>query len=139
MKINNGFLSRQVSLQRGLRQGCPLSLPLYVIQGQVTTNNINRNKNIIGIHIPNQKNQVKLSQYADDSNFFLKNQESVNNVLTFFQNLRKASGTTINFEKTTVFPINTENTEQLQKVTPKITIKKQFETIKILGIYFMRI
>ena len=92
MKINNGFLSRQVSLQRGLRQGCPLSLPLYVIQGQVTTNNINRNKNIIGIHIPNQKNQVKLSQYADDSNFFLKNQESVNNVLTFFQNLRRATG-----------------------------------------------
>ena len=115
------------------------SLPLYVIQGQVTTNNINRNKNIIGIHILNQKNQVKLSQYADDSNFFLKNQESVNNVLTFFQNLRKASGTTTNLEKTSVFPINTENTEQLQKITPKITIKKQFETINILGIYFMRI
>ena len=110
-----------------------------MIQGQVRTSNINRNKNVIGIHIPNQNNQVKLSQYADDSNFFLKNQESVNNVLTFFQNLRKASGTTINLEKTTVFPINTENTEQLQKITPKITIKKQFKTINTLRIYFMRI
>ena len=55
--INNGFLSPQVSFQRGLTQGCLLSLPLYVIQGQVTTNNINRNENIMGIHIPNQKNQ----------------------------------------------------------------------------------
>ena len=66
----------------------------------------------------------------------MKNQESVNNVLKFFYNLNKATGTTINLEKTTVLPINTENTEQLQKITPKITIKKQFETIKILGIYF---
>ena len=139
MIINNGFLSPQVSPQRGLRQECPLSLPLYVIQGQITTNNINRNKNIIGIHILNQKNQVKISQYADDSNLSLKNQESVNKVLTFFQNLNKATGTTINLEKTTVLPINTENTEQLQKITPKITINKRFETIKILGIYLTSI
>ena len=33
-----------------------------------------------------------------------------------------------------VLPITTENREQLQKITPKITIKKQFETIKILRI-----
>ena len=136
MIINNGFLSPQVSLQRGLRQGCPLSLPLYVTQGQVTTTNINQNKNILGIHIPNQRNQVKISQYADDSNFFLKNQESVRNVLKFFQNLNKATGTTINLEKTTVLPIKTNDTEQIRKITPKITIKEQFETTKILGIYF---
>ena len=60
----------------------------------------------MGIHIPNQKNQVKISQYADNSNFFLKKQESVNNVLPFFQNLRKATGTTINLEKNTVFITN---------------------------------
>ena len=41
MIIKNGFLSPQVSLLRGLRQGCPLFLPLYVIQGQITTTNIN--------------------------------------------------------------------------------------------------
>ena len=52
---NNGYLSPKALLQRGLRQGCPLSLPLYVIQGQVTTININENKDIIGIHTPNQK------------------------------------------------------------------------------------
>ena len=40
----NEFLSPQVSLQRGLRQSCPLSLPLYVIQGQITTINIKHDK-----------------------------------------------------------------------------------------------
>ena len=36
---NNGFLSKKVKMLRGLRQGCPLSLPLHVIQGKVTTKN----------------------------------------------------------------------------------------------------
>ena len=32
---NNDFLSQQIILLRGLRKGCPLSLSLYVIQGEV--------------------------------------------------------------------------------------------------------
>ena len=36
----NGSLSETVSLFRGLPQGCPLSLLLYVIQGEITTENI---------------------------------------------------------------------------------------------------
>ena len=85
--INNGFLSSPISLERGLRQGCPLSLPLYIIHGEVTTKNINNDDSIIGIKIPNYQNQIKISQYADDSNFFLKNQESITNVFNFFENL----------------------------------------------------
>ena len=73
MITNNGFLSPQVSLQRGLRQGCPLSLPLYVIESQITRTNIKQDKTVTGINIPNQKEQVKILQYADDSNVFLKN------------------------------------------------------------------
>ena len=93
---NNGFLSEQIPLQRGLRQGCPLSLPLYVIQGEVTTININNNNSIKGIHIPNKTKQTKISQYTDDSNLFLKDQESLNKVLQFFEKLNKATGITIN-------------------------------------------
>ena len=126
----------QVSLQRGLRQGCPLSLSLYVKQGQITTININNDKTIAGINIPNQKEQIRISQYADDSNFFLKSQDSVKNVLTFFENLNKATGANIKLEKTTVLPINTDNTKQTQEITPPITVKEQFQTTKILGIYF---
>lgn len=40
---NNGFLVETFSLLRGLRQGCPLSLPLYAVQGEITTENINKN------------------------------------------------------------------------------------------------
>ena len=136
MIINNGFLSPQVSLQRGLRQGCPLSFLLYAIQSQITTTNITQDKTITGINIPNQKEQVKILQYANGSNFFRKNQESVKKVLTFFQNLNKATGATINLEKTTVLPTYIDNTKQIQEITPPKTVKEQFETTKILGIYF---
>lgn len=45
----------------------------------------------------------------------------------------EATGATINFEKTTVLPKNTENITNLLN---EITIKEQYETIKILRIYF---
>ena len=88
--INNGFLSAPVQLQRGLRQGCSLFLPLYVVQG-VTTININQDESINGIKIPNKKQEIKVSQYADDSNFLLATQKSVENVIKFFQKLQKAT------------------------------------------------
>ena len=130
---NNGFLSQTVMMLRGLRQGCPLSLPLYVIQGEVTAKNINNDNTIIGLKIPNSKKQLKILQYADDSNFFLQDQNSVKNVIKYFQKLQNATGATINFEKTTVILINTDNSSNLSK---QIKIKEQFETMKILGILF---
>lgn len=65
-------------------QRCPLSLPLYVGQGEITKTNIN--KNIKGIKIPNNTKEIKILQYANDSNFFLTEQKSVKNVLHFFKN-----------------------------------------------------
>ena len=35
-----------------------------------------------------------------------------------------------------MLPINTDNTKQIQETTPSVTVKEQFETTKILGIYF---
>ena len=132
--INNGFLSSPISLERGLRQGCPLSLPLYIIHGEVTTKNINNDDSIIGIKIPNYQNQMKISQYPDDSNFFLKNQESITNVFNFSENLKKATGTTIDLEKTTLLPINADHTLQIQATNPQISLKEQYESTKILDI-----
>ena len=132
--INNGFLSDTVTVIRGLGQGCPLSLPLYVIQVEVTTKNINNENTIMGLTIPNSRKQIKISQYADASNFFLQNQESVKNVLKYFQKLKEPTptGATINLEKTTVLPINTDITTNL----PTGITKDQNENIKTLAIYF---
>ena len=133
---NNGFLSTPIQLQRGLRQGCPLSLPLYVIQGEVTAININNNQNIKGIKIPNNNKEIEICQYADDSNFLLTEQKSIEPVIGFFQKLNKATGSTINLEKTRVLPINTDQTSEIQKHEKNITLLEQHQYIEILGIFF---
>ena len=125
--INNGFLSPLVHLRRGLRQGCPLSLPLYVTQGEVTTLNVNQNKNIKRTKIPNKTNEIKISQYADDSNFLLTEQESVEKVIEYFQKLKKVTGATINLEKTKLLPINTDKTNNIKNQLPNIATLEQHQ------------
>ena len=82
-KIDWNFLFKKMTkieisfIFKGLRRWCPLSFSLYAIQGDVITTNINKNNLMKNIHIPNRTKETKNSQYADDSNFFLKIQESV--------------------------------------------------------------
>ena len=86
--------------------------------------------------IPNHKKEIKISQYADDSNFLLTEQESIKSVINFFEKLNKATGSTINLEKTKVLPINTDQTSVIQKHTKSIKILEQHQYIDILGIHF---
>ena len=103
---------------------------------EVTTTNINVNYSIKGINIPNKPKEIKISQYADDSNFYLKNEKSVINVINFFQKLSLATGAMINQEKAKILPINTNLINILQQKLPNLTIKEQYDTINILGIIF---
>ena len=62
--LNNGHASKHFILERGVRQGCPLSGMLFVIAIEFLAQTIRRSRNIKGIIIqPNH--EVKLSQYAD--------------------------------------------------------------------------
>ena len=88
MICNNGLLSSPFQLTRGVRQGCPLSLLLYKINGEVINLNIKANKKIVGYPIPNQKQSLKLSQYADDTNFFVVTEELIIQILHFPGNMK---------------------------------------------------
>ena len=64
-----------------------------MIQGQKSTTYINKNEPIIGIHIPNKTKKILNMKMIPTS--FLKNQASVINILKFFEDLNKATVTTI--------------------------------------------
>ena len=64
--------------------------------------NIKNNEKIVGYPIPNQKEDTKLSQYTDDTNLFVLTEQSIIEILNFFQQYNLATGTTINISKTTV-------------------------------------
>ena len=59
--LNNRYASKHFHLERGVRQGCPLSGTLFVIAIELLVQRIRRSKNIIGIPI-DEHNEVKLSQ-----------------------------------------------------------------------------
>ena len=76
--MNNGHASEPFLLERGVRQGCPLSGMLFVIAIEVLAQKIKRSKMIKGIEIEyNGSQEIKLSQYADATTGLLSDNESV--------------------------------------------------------------
>jgi hypothetical protein len=84
---NNGYSSPFFKLERGVRQGCPLSAYLFIMVVEILAHRIRTDKNIKGITIGST--EIKLVQMADDTTTFVKNIESLENVfklLTIFEN-----------------------------------------------------
>ena len=74
--FNKGFLTNRFRLSRGVHQGCPLSLYLFILSAEVMANKIQQDQHIKGIEILG--NKLRLSQYADDRNLFCADLASVN-------------------------------------------------------------
>ena len=67
--VNNGWSSGFVSLSRGVRQGCPLSPYIFIVCAEVLATAIRKDTKIKGISI--EGDEIKISQYADDTTIFL--------------------------------------------------------------------
>ena len=73
--LNIGYASKHFHLERGVRQGCPLSGTLFVIAIKLLAQSIRRSKEIKGTTI-DEHNEVKLSQYADGTTVLLSDVQS---------------------------------------------------------------
>ena len=58
---NYGYFSECIRLEKGVRQGCPLSFPLYCTQNDVFTKSVNKDPKIKGFKLPGRKENLKLS------------------------------------------------------------------------------
>ncbi|PIK45413.1 pol-like protein [Apostichopus japonicus] len=100
----NGHLSDDVRIKRGVRQGCPLSPSLYVLFIEPLARFINLSKNIRGFTIPGAGGKVvKLLQYADDTTCIGTNGSDIRQFFHAFELFHKATGATINMNKTSRF------------------------------------
>ena len=96
--INNGHTAGFFKLQRGIRQGCPISPYLFILAAEVMANGIRNNDKIHGIIIGST--EIKLSQLADDTSIFVSDFESVQAVLDTLESFYKLSGLKMNVDKT---------------------------------------
>ena len=87
--INNGFASPFFKLKRGVRQGCPLSGLLFVLAIELIALAIKNDSLIQGICMG--KEEIKLTQYADDTTVFVKNTTPVVALLRILEKFKKGS------------------------------------------------
>ena len=97
----NGYLSDPITLERGCRQGDPLSPYVFVICAEILSHVIREKGDIRGIVVHGEESKV--SQYADNTTLFIREDlESVTNVIRVLKWFKMVSGLDINKEKTKV-------------------------------------
>ena len=84
-------------MERGARQDDPISAYLFILALELFFILIKSNKNIHGINIFNH--DFLYTAYAEDTTFFLKDLDSIKNVLEILNQFYMVSGLCPNFSK----------------------------------------
>ena len=131
--LNNGWAGQRFTLERGVRQGCPLSPYLFLLSAEILACYIRSKTEIAGIKINGIEN--KIAQFADDTNLFLQyDNNALNEAFLAFENYSKISGLKVNLDKTEILPIGSiRNQRQPQGIARNI--KWSPDGITVLGIF----
>ena len=99
---NNGWISEPYTIERGIRQGYPLSALIFITAVEILANRIRNEKQIRGFEIKlNRSNHsIKISQLADDTTLFLKSKNEISIALNIIEIFGNLSGLKPNRSKT---------------------------------------
>ena len=127
--LNNGFLTKWFRPSRGVRQECPLSPYLFILSAEIMANKVRQEPGFNGIKILGK--ELKLSQYADDTNLFCADLASVAKILEIVENFGNMAGLKLNRRKTKAIWLGRW---EKNKSNP-LQLKWLHNPVKILGIY----
>ena len=92
--INNGICTKYYSINRGVRQGDPLSPYLFIVAVKLLAIVIRKSDDIQGVRIGDTES--KIIQYADDLTATLSDVESAEALLTLLKHFETCSGLKVN-------------------------------------------
>uniref|UniRef100_A0A3B3HKX7 Reverse transcriptase domain-containing protein n=1 Tax=Oryzias latipes TaxID=8090 RepID=A0A3B3HKX7_ORYLA len=118
--LNRGF-SNSFPVNRGVRQGCPISPLLFIISAELLAIFLKYSPDFEGINIFDR--EFKISQFADDTALFLKNKNMVPVVINKILLFSRASGLTLNLKKCEILPIHTCNQSIIENIPVKSEVK----------------
>ena len=126
----NGAVTDLILNKRGIRQGCPLSMILFVIAVEPLTRKIKNNVDITSPYA-----DTPIQQYADDAtsitNSISSNRAAHKEMVKFCE----VSGLVLNPDKTKIFHINLED-YQILELYLMYQERNFVHEIKVLGIIF---
>ena len=133
--IYNGHVSEFFNLERGVRQGDPLSPYLFILVLELLSAAINNDPDINGVKI--NDSEFLLSQYADDSSLLLDgNEKSLSQSLSIFDKFSQCAGLKVNLDKTEAIWIGSKTGSQ-EKLLPEKKLSWNYTgKFKLLGICF---
>ena len=126
---NNGLSSPMFKVERGVRQGDPLSTYLFIIALELLLIKIRNDPCIKGIKIDNA--EVKLAAFADDLTTFLQDKESLEHLFSTLKAFEGCSGLKLNKDKTEAYWLGSSH-----NCNESLEIETVNKPMKILGIYF---
>ena len=129
VRINNE-LSEVFHLERGTRQGCPLSPLLFALAMEPLAIMARTRADIRGFR--RQMGEDRIALFADDVLFFLGDVEtSLDRVMKMVGEFGQFSGLTINWEKSTLLPLDPLGPQTFPGVSQLSVVTK----LKYLGIW----
>jgi hypothetical protein len=131
--VNNGHVSQYFTLSRSLRQGCPLSCYIFILCAEIFAIAVRKKQNIKGISI-DEKNSVKLTQFADDTTLILDgSKESLAHSIKLVKNVGNISGLVVNYSKSSILKIGSIKNDDIM-FFPEMKFIWSKGPIKFLGI-----
>ena len=127
----NGYFSEKISLNRGVRQGCPLSALLYVLVIEVLAIQLRLNPNIVGFKVGGEK--IVSVHYMDDTTIIIKQNRCFKEVIKELEQYEEATEARVNYKKTKGL---WTGSWRGRRTTPIEGIKWTSGDVENLGIYF---
>ena len=131
-----GWLSDWFPIERGIRQGCPLSPLCFILACEFLACKIRQTNKIKGIALPCNTGvkEIKILQYADDSTILINDEQSITETFVIIDLFSVFSGLVLNRQKTEAIWIGCwkYRRKQLHNIKWKIFPDNE---IKVLGIF----
>ncbi len=131
---NNGWMSSEFDVSRGIKQGCPISALLFILVVEIMGLKLRQDTELKGLHVTTIDGirEVKTQQYADDTCLILKNVAQIPRAIAIISEFGDNSGLELNLMKTEVMFLNSKANHINNEIHD---IKWTIGPVKCLGIY----
>ena len=131
--MNGGKTTKYVKLERGARQGDPISAYLFILVSEIFFILVKNNPKVKGLNF--FKHEFLYTAYADDTTFFLKDRKSIIELMCELNTFPNFSGLKPNKTKCEIAGIGVPNGVQVALYGMKC-VNLNNETVKILDVHF---